>query len=201
MSGLFFILGSLLINYFLFMKNKPLHIDSYCVQQPKNHLHVRPHQLPIYATSSFQFDSIEQGMAIFSGKEEGYIYGRLSNPTMDVVAQKIADLETFGLDFSAKGILVSSGMSAISTLAISLLQAGDKILTQNDLYGGTTEFFVKVLAQFGIKTIAANLRDLEEAEYLLKKDATIKMMYLETPANPAMACVDIEKLSLFSSKT
>src|SRR5215210_4857228 len=77
------------------------------------------HQVPIYASSTYVYDTAEQGMRRFSGKEEGYIYSRWGNPTMTEAEAKIAALETFGLGIEVKGILHASGMAAISTLLLS----------------------------------------------------------------------------------
>lgn len=153
------------------------------------------HQVPIYASSTYVFDDAEQGMRRFSGQEEGYIYSRWGNPTMTEAEEKIAALETFGLGIEVKGILHSSGMAAISTLMLSTLKPGDKILTHFSLYGGTNELVNTILPAFNITAIIADLRDLNKTEGLLKADPAIKMMYLETPANPTIQCVDLNELS------
>lgn len=153
------------------------------------------HQVPIYASSTYVFDTAEQGMRRFDGKEEGYIYSRWGNPTMTEAADKIAALETFGLPLEVKGILHASGMAAISTLMLSALKKGDKILTHFSLYGGTDELITKVLPLLGIEAIIIDLRDLNKAEDALKKDKAIKLLYIETPANPTIQCVDIEELT------
>ncbi len=176
------------------MKKNTLGFGSFCANELKTNQKVRPHQLPIYATSSFEFDTIDQGIDIFKGKEKGHVYGRYGNPTIETVANKIAALEGFGLDIEPHGIMVGSGMAAISTLFLGLLKAGDKILTQGNLYGGTTELLKKVLGPFQIETIFTNLQDTEQVEQILKADPDIKLLYFETPANPTMACVDIERL-------
>ncbi|MES1225791.1 MAG: aminotransferase class I/II-fold pyridoxal phosphate-dependent enzyme [Bacteroidota bacterium] len=158
------------------------------------------HLVPIYASSTFVYDEAEQGMRRFSGKEEGYIYSRWGNPTFTEAEKKIAALETFGLEkngspLQAKGILHASGMAAITTLFLSNLKAGDKILTHYSLYGGTEEIITNVLPELGITAIIADLRDLNKAEEAIKNDPAIKMLYIETPANPTIQCVDIEALS------
>ncbi len=168
---------------------------SLCVHELPDPKTTRPHQLPIYATSSFAFESINEGMDIFSGKTTGHVYGRYGNPTIEAVAEKIARLETFELNMDAQCFLTSSGMSAISTLAMALLKSGDKLLTQGNLYGGTTEFFIKTLQPLGIETIMTDLSDLDSVEQLVKNDLAIRMIYFETPANPSLACVDIEALA------
>ncbi len=120
-----------------------------------------------------------------------YFYSRWGNPTMTEAEEKITALETFGLGIEAKGILHSSGMAAISTLLLSTLKPGDKIITHFSLYGGTNELVNKILPGFNITAIITDLRDLNKAEEILKADSTIKMMYLETPANPTIQCVDL----------
>lgn len=152
------------------------------------------HQTPIYASSTYVYDEAEQGMRRFSGQEEGYIYSRWGNPTMSEAEKKIAGLETLGLDMEAYGLLHASGMAAIASLVWACLKKGDKILSHYSLYGGTHELFTNVLPDYGIETIVQDLRDLEAAAEALK-DADIKMLYLETPANPTMQCVDLEKLT------
>lgn len=153
------------------------------------------HLVPIYASSTFVFDNAEQGMRRFSGQEEGYIYSRWGNPTFTEAEEKIAGLETFGLDMEVKGILHASGMAAISTLLLSTLKPGDKVLSHFSLYGGTDGFLTQLLPQFGIEAVITDLRDLQKAEDCLKKDPAIKLVYLETPANPTIQCVDIESLT------
>ncbi|HRK82862.1 MAG TPA: aminotransferase class I/II-fold pyridoxal phosphate-dependent enzyme [Saprospiraceae bacterium] len=174
--------------------------NSLCVHDPEDPRSTRPHQLPIYATSSFDFESIDQGIDIFSGKAQGHVYGRYGNPTIDAVAGKIAQLETHGLDIEASAILCSSGMAAIAVLMTSLLRSGDKILTQGNLYGGTTELFTKTLAQLGIQTVMTDLQKLEQVEALVRADESIRMLYFETPANPTLACVDIEALAAIARR-
>ena len=158
------------------------------------------HQVPIYASSTYVFDDAEQGMRRFSGQEEGYIYSRWGNPTITEAEEKIAALETFGLGIEVKGILHSSGMAAISTLMLATLKPGDKIITHFSLYGGTEELVSKILPAFGISSIIADLRDLNKAEEIVKADRAIKMMYLETPANPTIQCVDLDELSRMAKK-
>ncbi len=153
------------------------------------------HQVPIYASSTYVFDDAEQGMRRFSGKEAGYIYSRWGNPTMTEAEEKIAALETFGLNLNVKGILHSSGMAAISTLMMATLKPGDKILTHYSLYGGTNEMLNSILPGFHIEAVITDLRNPENAAKALQADPSIKMLYLETPANPTIQCVDIEWLS------
>ncbi|MEO7308052.1 MAG: PLP-dependent aspartate aminotransferase family protein [Ferruginibacter sp.] len=159
------------------------------------------HLTPIYANSTYVFDNAEQGMRRFNGEEKGYIYGRWGNPTITEAEEKIAALESFGIagedgnPIELKAILHASGMAAISTLMIGTLKAGDKVLTHYSLYGGTQELLEKVLPPLGIEAIITDLRDLDKAAAAIKADDKIKMLYLETPANPTIQCVDIDELT------
>ncbi|MFN0216647.1 MAG: trans-sulfuration enzyme family protein [Saprospiraceae bacterium] len=169
--------------------------DSLTVKEHPENRTTAPHVLPIYATSSFNFDDIDQGIEIFKNIESGHAYSRYANPTVDTVAAKIAALESYGLDIEASAIMTSSGMSAIATLLLGTLQTGDKVLSQGNLYGGTTELLKSIFSQFGVETVFTDLRNLALVESTLLGDKTIKMLYCETPANPTLACVDIAALS------
>lgn len=158
------------------------------------------HLTPIYASSTYVFDTAEQGMHRFSGEEQGYIYGRWGNPSLTETEQKIAALEAYGLSeneqpLALRAILHASGMAAITTLLLGNLKTGDKILSHFSLYGGTQELMEKVLPSLGIELIIADLRDLEKAEEAFSRDSKIKMLYLETPANPTLQCVDLKNLT------
>lgn len=163
------------------------------------------HQVPIYASSTYVYDTAEQGMRRFSGKEEGYIYSRWGNPTMTEAAEKIVALETFGVkdknqnSIEATGILHASGMAAISTLLLATLRPGDKILTHFSLYGGTDELVEKILPRLNIAAEIIDLRDLSKAEDAMKAGG-FKLLYLETPANPTIQCVDLEELCKLAKK-
>lgn len=174
--------------------------ESVCAREVRDRRTTQPHILPIYATSSFAFESIDEGIEIFSNKKSGHVYGRYGNPTIEAVAGKVAALEAVGLGMETAALLFSSGQAAVSTLMMSMLRAGDKILTQGNLYGGTTELFVKVLQPLGIETVIMDLHDLDKAENALRKDPALKMLFFETPANPTLACVDIEALAALARR-
>ena len=160
----------------------------------------KPHVLPLYLTSAFAFDNIDEGIDIFKGVAQGHVYSRYANPTIDTVAAKIAALETQGSDLEASCLLLSSGMAAISTVCLALLKPYDKILTQGNLYGGTTELLSKILKTWGVTPVFTDLQGTDWIENQLKTDPSIRMIYGETPANPSMACIDLEKLGSLGRK-
>lgn len=160
----------------------------------------RSHLTPIYTSSTYLFESAEQAENLFTGREQGYVYSRFGNPTITEVEKKIAALEARGIriqdePLQLKAILHSSGMAAITTLMLSTVKKDEKILTHFSLYGGAQELIDKVLPSLGIETIITDFHDLNKVKEILSSDSTIRMMYLETPANPTIQCVDIEALT------
>lgn len=124
---------------------------------------------------------------------------------MNEAEEKIAAMETFGLQkdgkpLEAKAILHASGMAAISSLLLATLKKGDKILTHYSLYSGTQDYMKSLLEPLELSSIIVDLRDLELAEKFLKDDKDIKLIYLETPANPTLQCVDLQSLSSLAKK-
>ena len=162
------------------------------------------HLTPIYASSTYVFDTAEQGMRRFSGDEDGFIYSRWGNPNFTEVEKKIAALEAFGLEDEGKPLalkarLHASGMAAISTLMLGNLKSGDKIISHYSLYGGTQELMNRVLPGLGIEAVIVDLRNLSLAEETIQNTGAA-MLYLETPANPTIQCVNIEALTSIAKK-
>jgi methionine-gamma-lyase len=156
---------------------------------------VHPHIPPIYATSTFVYESAEKAMEVFRGNEKAYIYGRWDNPSYTLIEEKIAALEGYGLDIPLKALLFSSGMAAISSLIMSLkLKAGDVLLTQGNLYGTTTELLYNVIAHTGVEILYEDLKDLNRVEEHLRTD-NVKLLYIETPNNPTLDCYDLTALA------
>lgn len=164
------------------------------------------HLTPIYASSTFYFDSAQQGADRFVGADKSKIYSRWGNPTHTVAEQKIAALEAHGLTddqgepLQLKALLHASGQAAMTTLFMSNLSAGDTILTHYSLYGGTEELLTKVLKENGIHTIITDLHDPVAAEKIIQENPTIKLLHIETPANPTLQCIDLEIISALAKK-
>ena len=169
-------------------------LHSTTVRDPEYPALNPPHQIPLVAASSFVFDSIEQGMGIFGGEQPGHIYGRFGNPTIDAAANKIAALEGHGLETPAAGLFCSSGMSAIATVFLGVCGAGEGVLTQADLYGGTTGL-LEQLEKRGIGLTTCDLRDAGAVEAALRSDPGIRIVYVETPSNPTLRVTDLAQLA------
>jgi methionine-gamma-lyase len=182
-------------------KKQPIGFGSACIHAGFESEQHRSHITPIYASSTYLFESAEQGVDLFTGKEKGFIYGRFGHPTGSQTEEKLATLEAFGLQdkngqpLQLKAILHGSGMAAISTLILSNVQQGQKVLSHLSLYGGTQEYIDKVLPGCGIQTLITDFKNLDEVEKMLQSNQDITLLYIETPANPTLQCVDIEKLT------
>lgn len=144
--------------------------------------------VPIYQTSTFTFKSADHGAACFSGDEDGYIYTRLGNPTIGALENLVADLENgFG------GIAVSSGMGAVNTIYMTLLNQGDHIISSAAVYGPSRSVMEKHWSRFGVESTYINTANLEDIKAAIKPNT--KVLYIETPANPTMDITDIKAAS------
>lgn len=139
---------------------------------------------PLHLTSTFAFESAEDGAARFSGERPGHVYSRISNPTLDLLERRIAHLEG-----AEAALATASGMGAITATLWTLLRPGDEILTDITLYGCTFAFMQHGLGRFGIRVTHVDMTDLAAVEAALGPDT--KLVYFETPANPNMRLVDI----------
>ena len=158
------------------------------------------HTTPIYATSTFTFETAEEGMERFKGSDKTKLYTRWGNPTFAAAEQTIEALEAHGLTnekgepLQLKALLHSSGQAAMSTLFLSNLSAGDTLISHFSLYGGTQELMQKILTEAGIKTILIDVRDSALLKQTIEANKNVKLIHLETPANPTLQCVDIESI-------
>ncbi len=139
---------------------------------------------PIFQTSTFIFDNVQQGAARFQGEEEGYIYGRLGNPTVRELEQRMASLEKTE-DAAAFG----SGMGAVSATLLANLQKGDHVVASAALYGCTFALMNHKFPQFGIEVSFVDMTNETEIREAIK--ANTKVIYFETPVNPNMVVIDI----------
>lgn len=143
---------------------------------------------PIYQTSTFVFDSAEQGGRRFAGEEKGYIYTRLGNPTNSQLEEKLAMLEG-----AEDAVATGSGMGAVSAAMWSALKAGDHIIASETLYGCTFAYLNHGLTSFGVDVTFVDAGNPENIRKAMRKNT--RVVYLETPANPTLKITDIEAIS------
>ncbi|WP_107222333.1 O-succinylhomoserine sulfhydrylase [Thauera aromatica] len=158
--------------------------DTLAVRAGTERTQFGEHGEAMYLTSSFVFESAAQAAARFSGAEEGYVYARFSNPTVSAMQTRLAALEG-----AEACVATASGMSAILSLAMATLQAGDHIVASNGLFGATQQLFGGILAKFGIETSFVPATDLDAYRDALRPRT--KLFFIETPSNPLTEVVDI----------
>ncbi|AAM25314.1 MAG: O-acetylhomoserine sulfhydrylase [Caldanaerobacter subterraneus] len=144
--------------------------------------------LPIYQTTSFAFKSTQHAADLFSLKEDGYIYTRMMNPTVDAFERKMAALEG-----GVGALAVASGQAAITIAVTNIAGAGDEIVASTNLYGGTYNLFASTLKKFGINVKFADPSDPEN--FREKITEKTKALYVETIGNPKIDVADIEKIA------
>jgi len=169
-------------------------IETNCVHSPKIEYELRDISPPIHLSSTFYFKSASEGRELFEGKREGYIYTRLSNPTIKVLEDTLAKLEN-----GEKALCFSSGMGAISALIFGVLNQGEKVIFSDPVYGGTYALFKRLERKgfFKFKGIKAK----EFTEKLEKEiDRKTKLVYIETPSNPTLDIIDIEEVARITKK-
>jgi len=149
--------------------------------------------VPIYETSTFAFDTAEQGAARFAGKEGGYIYTRLGNPTIRALEVSIATLEN-----AEDARACASGMAAITAAILSLTKKGDHVVATDCLYGGTLKLFGDILPRYGIEFTFVDSSRTTEVENAIKDNT--RVVYIETPTNPTLVLSDLHAISKLSKK-
>ncbi|GAB4218706.1 MAG: methionine gamma-lyase [Candidatus Microgenomates bacterium] len=142
---------------------------------------------PIFPTSTYIFKNAKQGADRFSGKEKGMIYSRFTNPTVDLLAKRLAALEE-----AEMALITSSGMAAISLTLFHLLKKDDHILAHKVVYGGTFEFISRILPRYGIEVDFVDFKNKKEILSKIKNNT--KILYFESPTNPLLEIIDIEKI-------
>lgn len=144
--------------------------------------------VPIYQTSTFRFRDAEHGAACFAGKEKGYIYTRIANPTIKALEDNIAELEGgFG------GIATSSGMAAASTLYLALLNQDQHIISTDAIYGPARSIIENHFSRFGVEFSYIDTSEPDNIIKSIRKNS--KVLYIETPANPTMNLTDLQRCS------
>ena len=150
--------------------------------------HERSAAVPIYQTSSFVFDNAQYGADLFDLAIEGNIYSRVSNPTLNVLEQRIAALEG-----GVGALAVASGMAAIDYAISTIASAGDHIIATSELYGGTHNFFTHILPSRGIHSTLVNKNDVTALKQAINKHT--KAIFIESIGNPSGGMADITAIS------
>lgn len=170
------------------LSNHQQDFKTLCVHSGQPHEGAGPVVTPIYATSTFRFRDARHGADLFAGKEEGYIYTRLLNPTVKALEDCIAALEG-----GSHGLACGSGMAATSTLITALLSAGDHVVCSESVYGPTATLLTTVIGRFGVRYSLVDTSDLAAVRAALTPQT--KLVFVETPGNPTLVVSDIAAIA------
>ena len=148
----------------------------------------REHSPALHLTSSFTFESAAQAADIFAEREQAFQYSRFGNPTVQAFEDRMADLEG-----GARGTATSTGMSAVLTLALATLEAGDHVVCSRNCFGSILNLFTKTLAKYRIETTLVELTDLDAWRAAMRPNT--RLLFLESPSNPLLAIGDIAAIA------
>lgn len=173
------------------MKNKEF--ETKAIRHQIERTQQREHSVPIFATSSYMFDDAEHARALFAKEAEGNVYSRYSNPNNDEFVDKLCLLEG-----AEAGISTASGMAAMFVSIASFLSQGDHIVACRSVFGSTHQILTQLLPRWGITHTYVDVLDTDGWEKAIT--SRTKMFFFETPSNPALDLLDIEKIASIAKK-
>lgn len=175
------------------MENDNMGFDSQLIHAGELHDTFGSAVTPIYQTSTFAFKNAQHGADLFAGREKGFIYSRIGNPTIEVLENKLSALENgFG------GIACASGMGAVSTVYLALLKQGDHMISSSAVYGPSRVIMETFFCNFGIESTFVDTSDISLVEQAIKPNT--KVLYIETPANPTISITNLEEIVKLAKK-
>jgi O-succinylhomoserine sulfhydrylase len=162
--------------------------ETIAIRNQASRTDFQEHSVPLYMTSSYVFDNAEQMRRRFSDEEEGNIYSRYSNPNVTEFIEKMALLEG-----AESGWATASGMAAVFSTFGALLNAGDHIVSSRSVFGSTHKLLTEILPKWGITCTYVDANDYAGYEAAIQENT--RLLYLETPSNPGLDIIDLEKVS------
>jgi O-succinylhomoserine sulfhydrylase len=169
------------------------HVETDLIRTQHERSAFREHSVPLYLTSSFVFDDAEQARAMFADEIQGNIYSRYSNPNSNEFIEKLCLLEG-----TEDGVATASGMAAMYSSMAALLKSGDHVLACRSVFGSTHQILNTLFPRFGITHSYADINDPASWEGLIQPNT--KMIFVETPSNPALDILDLEWLGKLAKK-
>ena len=174
------------------MKNSK-HFETRAIRTQVERSSQKEHSVPIFATSSFVFDSSEQARAAFAEETEAYIYSRFSNPNTDEFVQKLRQMEN-----TEDGVATATGMAAIFLALTAHLRAGDHIVVSRSVFGTTYQVLTNILPRWGITHTFVDIRNNKEWEEAIMPST--RLLFTETPSNPGLDLCDLEFVGRLAKK-
>jgi len=167
-----------------------LHPETLAIRLQSERTAQKEHSVPLYLTSSFTFDSAEEGAGIFSGERTGNLYSRFSNPNTDEFIQKMCALEE-----CEAGVATASGMAAVNTALMAHLKSGNHVLAASAIFGNSRYILSEILMGFGVSCTFVEVDKNESWEEALQPNT--KLLFVETPSNPTLKIADLKFLGDF----
>jgi len=167
--------------------------ESKIIREQAPRSNTREHSVPLYLTSSFIFDSAEQGRAVFAEEEEAMVYSRYANPNTTEFINKVCLLEG-----AEAGLAFASGMGAVFASFAGFIEQGDHIVSSRAIFGSTHQLFTQLFPRWGVTTTYVDAINPEEWEQAIQPNT--KFIYLESPSNPGLELVDLEWLGSLKQK-
>ena len=174
--------------------NRDMKPESKAIRRQSERSSHREHSVPIYATSSFVFDSAEHARSLFAGEQEGLLYSRYGNPNTDEFVAKLCDLE--GCE---DGIATASGMAAMFASLAAFLRSGDHVLVSRAVFGSTTQIVTRLLPRWGVTYTFVDLSDITQWKEAITDNT--RLLFAETPSNPGLELGDLKALGELSKET
>ncbi len=153
----------------------------------------REHSVPLYLTSSFIFDSAEQGRAIFAEEEQGMVYSRYANPNTTEFINRVCALEK-----ADAGLAFASGMAAVFASFASYIKSGDHIVSSRAIFGSTHQLITQLFPRWGVTYTYVETPNIEDWENAIQPNT--KIVFLESPSNPGLELFDLEALAKLKEK-
>lgn len=180
---------------FIFIKKDELmkKDQSRIIREQAVRSHTREHSVPLYLTSSFIFDSAEQGRAVFAEEEEGMVYSRYANPNTSEFINRVCTLES-----AEAGLAFSSGMAAVFASFAAFIENGDHIVSSRAIFGSTHQLLTQVFPKWGVTTTYVDGAHIIDWENAIQENT--KIVFLESPSNPGLELYDLELLGNLKTK-
>ncbi|MBX2878189.1 MAG: aminotransferase class I/II-fold pyridoxal phosphate-dependent enzyme [Saprospiraceae bacterium] len=168
------------------MTSKQKHFETDAIRLQRERTQYREHSVPLFLTSSFTFPNAEEMRDTFAGETEGIIYSRYSNPNTDELIAKVCAMEG-----AEAGFATASGMAAVFASMAAFLKAGDHVLASRALFGSTHQVLTKIFPKWGITSTYVEPTDIDNWHEAIQPNT--RMLVLESPSNPGLTLVDLEK--------
>lgn len=168
------------------MAEQAKHFETNAIRLQRERTQYREHSVPVFLTSSFTFPSAEVMRDTFAGEEEGIIYSRYSNPNTDELIQKVCAMEG-----AEAGFATASGMAAVFASMAAFLKTGDHVVASRAVFGSTHQVLTQIFPKWGITATYVDPLDIDSWPAAIQSNT--RMLVLETPSNPGLTLVDLEK--------